>query len=54
MHGVKEVVETKIHTAGLLAPEPSASDFEQSIDKIKSNKSPGIVYISAEIFIKTN
>ena len=48
MHGVKDVGQTEIHTAEPLVPEPSASEVELAIDKIKSHKSPGIGQIPAE------
>ena len=42
MYGVKDVGQAEIHTAEPLVPEPSASDVELAIDKLKSHKSPGI------------
>ena len=42
MHGVKDVGQAEI-------PEPSASDVELAIDKLKSHKSPGIDQIPAEL-----
>ena len=36
MHGVKDVGQAEIHTAELLVPEPSASEIELAIDKLKS------------------
>jgi hypothetical protein len=47
--GVKVVGQTEIHTAEPLVPEPSASEFELAIDKLKSHKSPGIDQIPAEL-----
>jgi len=47
--GVKEVGQAEIHTAELLDPEPSASEVELAIDKLKSHKSPGIDQIPAEL-----
>ena len=41
MHGVKEVGQAEIHTAEPLVPEPSASEVELAIDKLKSHKTPG-------------
>jgi len=38
-----------MHTAEPLVPEPSASDVELAIDKLKSHKSPGIDQIPAEL-----
>ena len=42
VHGVKDVGQAEIHTAEPLVPEPSASEVELAIDKLKSHKSPGI------------
>ena len=41
VHGVKDVEQAEIHTAKPLVPEPSASEFELAIDKLKSHKPPG-------------
>jgi hypothetical protein len=49
VHGVKEVRQTKIHTAEPLVPEPSFSDVEVAIEKLKRYKSPGIDQILAEL-----
>ena len=49
VHGVKDVGQAEIHTAEPLLPEPSASEFELTIDKLKSHKSPGIDKIPAEL-----
>jgi len=52
VHGFKEVGQAEIHTAEPLVPEvpePSASDVELTIDKLKSHKSPGIDQIPAEL-----
>jgi len=49
VHRVKDVRQAEIHTAEPLAPEPSASEFELAIDKLKSHKSPGIDQILAEL-----
>jgi hypothetical protein len=49
VHGVKEAGEAEIHTAEPLVPEPSASELELAIDKLKSKKSPGIDQIPAEM-----
>ena len=40
VHGIKDVGQAEIHTAETLVPEPSASEVEQAIDKLKSHKSP--------------
>ena len=49
MHGVKDVGQAAIHTAEQIVPEPSASEVELAIDKLKSHKSPGIDQIPAEM-----
>ena len=49
VHGDKDVGQAEIHTAEPLVPEPSASEFELDIDKLKSHKSPGIDQITAEL-----
>ena len=49
MHGVKNVGQAEIHTAEPLIPEPSASEVELAIDKLKSYKSPGIDQIPAKM-----
>ena len=42
MHGVKDAGQAGIHTSEPLVPEPSVSEVELAIDKLKSHKSPGI------------
>jgi hypothetical protein len=49
---VNNVRQIEIRTAEPLAPEPSAFEFEMTIGKLKSHKSPGIDQIPAEL-IKT-
>ena len=49
VHGVKDVGQAEIHTTEPLVPEPSASDVELAINKLKSHKSPGIDQILAEL-----
>jgi len=49
VHGVKGVGQAEIHTAERLVPEPSASEFELAIDKLKSHESSSIVQIPAEL-----
>ena len=49
VHGFKGARQAEIHTAELLVPEPSASEVELAIDKLKSHKSPGIDKIPAEL-----
>jgi len=49
VHGVKDVGQAEIHTAEPLVPEPSASEVELAIDKLKSYKSPCIDQIPVEL-----
>ena len=49
VHGVNDVRQTEIHTAERPVPEPSASETELAIEKLKSHKSPGIDQIPAEL-----
>jgi len=49
VHGVKGVGLAEIHTAEPLVPEPSASEVELAIDKLKSHKSPGVDQIPPEL-----
>jgi len=49
VHGVKGDGQAEIHTAEPLVPEPSVSEVELAIDKLKSQKSPGIDQIPAEL-----
>jgi len=49
VHGVKDVGQAEIHTAEPPVPEPSASEVELAIDKLKRHKSPGIDQIPAEL-----
>ena len=42
MHGVSDVRQTEIQTAKPLVTEPSASEVQLAIEKLKSHKSPGI------------
>jgi len=49
VHGIKDVGQAEIHTAEPLVPEPSASEFELDIDKLKSHISPGIGQIPSEL-----
>jgi hypothetical protein len=41
-HGVNDVRQTEIHTAEPLMTEPSSSEVEIAIEKLKRYKSPGI------------
>ena len=49
VHGVKDIGWAEVHTAELLLPEPSATEFELAIDKLKRHKSPGIDQIPVEL-----
>jgi hypothetical protein len=49
VHGVKDVGQAEIHTAEPLVPEPSASEVELAIDKLKSHELPGIDQILAKL-----
>jgi len=49
VHGVKDVGQAEIHTTEPLVLEPSVSEFELAIDKLKSHKSPGIDQIPTEL-----
>ena len=40
IHGVSDVRQAEIHTAEPLVPEPSVSEVELPIEKLKSHKSP--------------
>ena len=45
-------IQTEVHTAEPLVPEPSVFEVELAIGKLKNQKSPGIDQIPAEL-IKT-
>ena len=49
MHGVNHVRRTEIRTAEPLVPEPSASDVEMAVEKLKRHKSPGTDLILTEL-----
>jgi hypothetical protein len=49
VHGVNDVRQTEIQTAEPLVPEPSDSEFEMVIEKLKRHKPPGIDQIPAEL-----
>jgi hypothetical protein len=49
IHGINYVRQTEIHAAEPLVPEPSASEVEMAIEKLKRHKSPGIDQIPAEL-----
>jgi len=48
LHGVNDVRQTDIHTAGPLVPEPNAFEVEMSIEKLKRHESPGTDQITAQ------
>jgi len=50
IHGINYVRQREIHTGEPTVPEPSACVVELATEKLKSNKSPGINQISAELF----
>ena len=52
LHGVNDVMQTEIHKAESLVPEPGALQVEMAIGKLKRHKSPGDDQIPAEL-IKT-
>ena len=49
VNGVNDVRQTEIHTAEPLIPQPSASEVELAIEKLKSHRSPVIDQIPAEL-----
>ena len=49
VHGVNDVRQTEIHTAGPLVPEPSAFEVELANENLKGLKSPGIDQTPAEL-----
>ena len=49
VHGVNDVMQTEIHTEKPLLFEPSASEVELAMEKLKSHRSPGIDQIPAEL-----
>jgi hypothetical protein len=49
IHRVKDVRQTETHTAEPLVPEPSASEVEMAIEKLKRHKSPGIDQMPADL-----
>jgi hypothetical protein len=48
VHAVNDVRQTEIHTAEQV-PEPSVSEFELAIERLKSHKSPGTDQIQTEL-----
>jgi hypothetical protein len=49
VHRVNDVRQTEIHTVEPLVPEPSSSEVEIAIEKLKRYKSPGINQIPEEL-----
>jgi hypothetical protein len=49
INGTNDARQREIEAAEPLMPEPSASEVELAIEKLKSNKSPGIDQIPAEM-----
>jgi hypothetical protein len=49
VHGAGGVRQTEIHTAEPFVPEPSASEVEAAIGKLKKLKSPGTDQIPAKL-----
>jgi hypothetical protein len=49
VHGVNEVRQAETQTAEPLVPEPSVIEVELAIEKLRSQKSPGIDQIQAEL-----
>jgi hypothetical protein len=48
VHGAGGVRQTEMHTAEPFGPEPSASEVEVAVGKLKTYKSPGVDQIPAE------
>jgi hypothetical protein len=49
VHGTGGVRQTEMHTAEIFVPEPSTSEVEVAIRKLKRYKSPGFDQIPAEL-----
>jgi hypothetical protein len=49
IHVVGDVRQTEMHTDEPFVPEPSASEAEVAIGKLKRYKSPGVDQIPAEL-----
>jgi hypothetical protein len=49
LHGVNDIRQAEIQTSELLVSEPSVSEFELAIEKLKTHKSPGVDQIPAEL-----
>jgi hypothetical protein len=50
VQGPGGITQTEIHTAEPFVPEPSISDIEMAIIKLKRYKAPGSFKIPAELF----
>jgi hypothetical protein len=49
VYAVNNIKETELHTAEPLVPQPTAFEVELAIEKLKSNISPDIDQIPAEL-----
>jgi hypothetical protein len=49
VHGVNDIRQRALHTAEPLMPEPRSLEVELAIEQLKSNKSPDIDQIPAEL-----
>ena len=49
VNGVNDVMQTDIHIAEPLVPEPIVFEVEMAIEELKRHKSPGIDQIPAEM-----
>jgi hypothetical protein len=49
VHGVSDIRQAEIHTAGLLVPATSVTEVELVTEKLKCHISPGIEQIPAEL-----
>jgi hypothetical protein len=49
VHGAGGVRQNEMHTAEPFVPEPSASEVEVSVGKLRRYKFPGVVQVPAEV-----
>jgi len=49
VYGVNDIKQTEIHTSEQLVTQPSASEVEMSIEKLKGHRSPSTDQIPAEL-----
>jgi hypothetical protein len=49
IYGVNDARKTELHKGEPLFSDPSASEFELAIEKLKSHKSPGMDQLPAEL-----